>query len=1223
MPPHDELRLDDSQRPTRRGLARLPARQPRVNERGHLEIGGCDVVELARRVRHAGLHLRRGRHPRPRARLPRAPSRPAPTTSRSSTRARRCPCTAVYRLLREEGLSVDVASGGELHIALRGRLRPGAHPHARQQQDRGRARATPFDAGVGHLILDSFDEIERAERLLDRAAGRADPGHARDQALHPRLRPDRPARLEVRLRARGRAGRARRSSGCARPTHLELVGLHAHIGSQIFELEPYARAIEVLAELADLDGAGCSTSAAGSASPTRPTDEPPSIEDYVDVKVARRAARSSTRSPRILIEPGRSLVGNAGVTAYTVGTVKEIPGVRTYVAVDGGMSDNLRPMLYGVPLRGGRSPTAPATPPRHAATVAGMHCESGDILIRDATLADPRVGDVLVTPATGAYGYAMANNYNGVPRPPVIFCRDGDARRRRAPRDLRGPDWRGTSMTAEPVRVGLLGHGTVGGAFRELLAERADAVEAATGRRPEIAGVLTPLARATSTRSSPARDVVVELIGGIEPARELRARARCAAGQATWSPPTSSCSPSTATSCSRPRASGRRAAALRGRGRRRGPGDPRDPGEPRPRPRSRRCFGIVNGTTNFILTEMARDRRLLRGRAGPGPGARLRRGRPDRGRRRRRRRGEDGDPRPARLRHARSRSTTSPTRGSSEIQPDDLAYAKELGLVAEAARRRRAPRRRASACASSPASSTAAIRWPRSRARSTRSWSSRRRSPRSRCRARAPAGRRPRRAVLGDVVSILSGDAPVARGRRDRLEIVARRRARPSTCTSRSPTGPACWPGRRGPRAARGLGPERRPARPRRRRAPGDGHAPGPESRFYGALAEIAELDFLRSAAARDPGDRGGVRLSPMAAGLIERYRDRLPLEAGRPGRHPQRGLDAAGPRAAALRAGRRRGLPEARGREPDRQLQGPRDDRRRLAGEGRRAPRRSSAPRPATPPRAPPPTRRAPGMRGAVIVPEGKIAIGKLAQALMHGARVIALRGNFDQALRDRPRARRHAPDRARQLGQPVPDRGPEDGRLRGLRRARRGARRARDPGRQRRQHHRLVGGLPGVRRRADPLRLPGRGRGAAGRRAHPVENPETVASAIRIGNPARWEEAMDAFTASRGRIAAVTDEQILDAYRCSPPREGVFCEPASAASVAGLLAHGLPVADGARAARDGRLRAHRPRPQGPRHRARQGPRGDRLRARPRRGRAGGLRLIPASAPARGREIG
>jgi diaminopimelate decarboxylase len=127
----------------------------------------------------------------------------------------------------------------------------------------------------------------------------------------------------------------------------------------------------------------------------------------------------------VLCEPGRSLVGNAGVTVYRVGTVKEIPGVRTYVAVDGGMSDNLRPMLYDARYEaeivgrfGGTS----------LCTVAGKHCESGDILVEDVLLDDPRPGDLLVTPATGAYGHAMANNYNAIPRPPVVFCKDGNAR---------------------------------------------------------------------------------------------------------------------------------------------------------------------------------------------------------------------------------------------------------------------------------------------------------------------------------------------------------------------------------------------------------------------------------------------------------------------------------------------------------------------------------------------------------------------------------------------------------------------------------------------------------------------------------------------------------------------------------------------------------------------------------------------------------------------------
>jgi diaminopimelate decarboxylase len=335
------------------------------------------------------------------------------------------PCTAAYRLMRDAGLSVDVASGGELHMALAAGFDPARiHMHGNNKTERELRYA--FDAGVGYLILDSFDEIELADRLLDRtqkALIRVTPGikpSTHDYVQTGQLDSKFGFGLADRLAERA-VERVRESS------NLELVGLHAHIGSQIFELEPYVKAIEVIAEFCDtVDLAPELLNVGGGLGIAYlDSDEPPSIEDYVDVKV-RGVEHVFDPVPRILVEPGRSLVGNAGVTAYRVGTVKEIPGVRTYVAVDGGMSDNLRPMLYGahyeavIADRVGESPDT-------LATIAGMHCESGDVLVRDMVLAGPRVGDVLVTPATGAYGCAMANNYNGKPRPPVIFCRDGEA----------------------------------------------------------------------------------------------------------------------------------------------------------------------------------------------------------------------------------------------------------------------------------------------------------------------------------------------------------------------------------------------------------------------------------------------------------------------------------------------------------------------------------------------------------------------------------------------------------------------------------------------------------------------------------------------------------------------------------------------------------------------------------------------------------------------------
>jgi diaminopimelate decarboxylase len=294
-------------------------------------------------------------------------------------------------------------------------------------------------SGIRHLILDSFDEIERCERLLDepqRVLIRVTPGikpSTHDYITTGQLDSKFGFGLEDGLAAKA-------IERVLASDKLELVGLHAHIGSQIFELEPYTLAIRALGELA---GDWCRVVNVGGGLGVAYTaeDEPPSIDAYVEVKV-EGVRRVFERQPRILVEPGRSLVGNAGITAYTVGTVKEIPDVRTYVAVDGGMSDNLRPMLYGSRYETLIADRA-AEPADSVVTVAGMHCESGDVIVRDAELATPREGEVLVTPATGAYGYAMANNYNGVPRPPVVFCKDGDARlvvRRETYEDLTARD---------------------------------------------------------------------------------------------------------------------------------------------------------------------------------------------------------------------------------------------------------------------------------------------------------------------------------------------------------------------------------------------------------------------------------------------------------------------------------------------------------------------------------------------------------------------------------------------------------------------------------------------------------------------------------------------------------------------------------------------------------------------------------------------------------------
>ena len=379
-----------------------------INEAGRLEIGGCDVAELAERFgTPAYVYAENDIRARARAYVEAFRAR----TDRFEVvyASKAFPCTAAYRLLVGEGLACDVASGGELHLALRGGFPPERiYLHGNNKSDEELRMA--LDAGVGHIVIDSFDELDRLERMA--------PGQAVLLRVTPGITPSTHEYIATgQVDSKFGFGLDDVPRAIDRIRNLELRGLHAHLGSQIFDLAPYEKLAEVLTAIGDYPllnlggGLGIAYTA---------DDRPPAIEDYVDTLL-----RGAPDGVTVLCEPGRSLVGNAGVTLYRVGTVKEIPGVRTYVAVDGGMSDNLRPMLYGARYE---AQIADRFGGESLCTIAGKHCESGDILVRDVLLDDPRQGDLLVMPATGAYGHAMANNYNGIPRPPVIFCSGGEAR---------------------------------------------------------------------------------------------------------------------------------------------------------------------------------------------------------------------------------------------------------------------------------------------------------------------------------------------------------------------------------------------------------------------------------------------------------------------------------------------------------------------------------------------------------------------------------------------------------------------------------------------------------------------------------------------------------------------------------------------------------------------------------------------------------------------------
>jgi diaminopimelate decarboxylase len=408
----------------------------RVNERGRLEVGGCDTIELAREFGTPAYVVAED-DLRARARAFVSAGRARHGDLQVLFAAKAFPCTAVLSLFAHEGLWCDVASAGELHLALRAGFAPArvvVHGNAKSEAELRMA----LRHQVGLVVIDNESEIERLEGLIGQGA-QADLGPQPVLIrVNPNVRGDTHEKISTGQEAsKFGFGLAETPAAIERVrgvAGLDLHGLHTHIGSQLMELEPFraaAAALNGLGEFPVYDlggGLGVAYTA---------DQRPPAIEDYVAAAVGAVHEHVGPER-RLLIEPGRALVANGGVTLYSVESVKR--NVRTWVAVDGGMSDNLRPMLYDAVYEahvadrlGGESECA----------LAGKHCESGDVIVRSARLADPRPGDVIVTPATGAYGHALANNYNGVPRPPVIFCRDGDARvvvRRESLEDLHARD---------------------------------------------------------------------------------------------------------------------------------------------------------------------------------------------------------------------------------------------------------------------------------------------------------------------------------------------------------------------------------------------------------------------------------------------------------------------------------------------------------------------------------------------------------------------------------------------------------------------------------------------------------------------------------------------------------------------------------------------------------------------------------------------------------------
>lgn len=406
----------DVPNPAKRDLLALFGENSSVLPDGELVVGGVGVRELAAMfgtpayivdeagMRHQARRMRDGL-------AGRFPDSEVVFASKSF------PCLAAYRLFAAEGLSIDVAGAGELVMALAAGVAPGRiylHGNAKTTAEVTMA----LEAGVGTVVVDNFDDIDRLEQLAtrpQRVLVRVIPGIS-PQTHESQSTGGEDSKFGLPLdQARTAIDRIRASD------LLRLDGLHLHIGSQILDTEPFARAVEAVAALGTFDvydiGGGLGVQ-------YTLDEQAPTVEEYLDT-IAAAALACLPAGARLVIEPGRSLVAGSCLTLYRVTTVKRTG--RTFVAVDGGMADNLDAALTGQPFTAAIA-TRLTAEPDELVELVGRQCESGDLLVSRLPLPGAEVGDLIAMPVTGAYTYTMANNYNGALRPPIVFCRDGQAR---------------------------------------------------------------------------------------------------------------------------------------------------------------------------------------------------------------------------------------------------------------------------------------------------------------------------------------------------------------------------------------------------------------------------------------------------------------------------------------------------------------------------------------------------------------------------------------------------------------------------------------------------------------------------------------------------------------------------------------------------------------------------------------------------------------------------
>ena len=407
-----------------------------IGDDGGLIIGGCSVAELAEEY-GTPLFIYDEAHLRARARE--AVEAFGPGVSYAS---KAFLCKAMAQLVHEEGMDIDVSTAGEFHIAQAAGV-PSENMVFHGNNKSLDELRTVVNAGVNRIIVDSFDELDRLDAL--HAEGPPTP------SILLRITPGVEAHTHEFI-ATGRddskfgftvsTGLAAKAIERARDSaSVNLKGIHAHIGSQVFRVDSFAKSAEVIAAVGEPYGLEEVSVGGGLGVPYVMGEEGSTITEWASV--VHDALAASGVTARVTAEPGRSIAASAAITVYTVGTIKPLDGIRTYVAVDGGMSDNPRPVLYGSGYEA-FLPGRPSDERDLRVRIVGKHCESGDVLVREAQVpSNVAIGDLLATPVTGAYGHSMGSNYNAVTRPPVVFCADGEARlviRRETLDDLLGRD---------------------------------------------------------------------------------------------------------------------------------------------------------------------------------------------------------------------------------------------------------------------------------------------------------------------------------------------------------------------------------------------------------------------------------------------------------------------------------------------------------------------------------------------------------------------------------------------------------------------------------------------------------------------------------------------------------------------------------------------------------------------------------------------------------------